>query len=150
MSHSFTNLIYHLVWATKGRQPWLDGEMQPRLFGLLEHLVRQEQGIALIINGMPDHVHLLLKLRQDKAVADVVRWLKARSSFWVHKTYPPRREFAWQTGYGLFTVSQSQVETVPRYIGNQQEHHRTRPFADEFRALLRAHGIAYDEEDLWE
>jgi REP element-mobilizing transposase RayT len=128
MSHSFTNLLYHAVWATKGRHPWLDADIQPPLFGLLGHLVKEDHGIALSINGMPDHVHLLLKLPQDKAVSDVVRDLKARSSFWIHKTYA-RQEFAWQTGYGLFTVSESQVETVRRYIANQEEHHRKRPFA---------------------
>jgi REP element-mobilizing transposase RayT len=150
MSHSFTNLIYHAVWATKGRQPWLADEVRPGLFGLLGRLVKELHGITLIVNGMPDHVHLLLKLRPDKAVADVVRRLKARSSFWVHKTYPDRSDFAWQTGYGLFTVSESQVEVVRRYIHDQEEHHRTRPFPEELRALLRAHGLPFKEEDLWE
>jgi REP element-mobilizing transposase RayT len=149
MSHSFTNLLYHAVWATKGRQPWLDADIRPALWGLLGHLVQEDHGIALLINGIPDHVHLLLKLRQDKAVSDVVRHLKARSSFWIHKTYG-RQEFAWQTGYGLFTVSESQVETVRRYIANQEEHHRRRPFAEEYKALLRAHGVPFREEDLWE
>jgi REP element-mobilizing transposase RayT len=149
MSHSFTNLLYHAVWATKGRQPWLTAEIQPDLWAVLGNLVKEEQGIPLIINGMPDHVHLLVKLRQDTAVSDVIRHLKARSSFWIHKDCW-REEFAWQTGYGLFTVSESQVATVRRYIVNQEEHHRQRPFAEEYKALLRAHGIPFREEDQWE
>jgi putative transposase len=150
VSHSFTNLIYHAVWATRGRQPWLEDDVRPHVCQHLGGLVKEEGGIPLIVNGMPDHVHLLLKLRQDEAVANVVRALKAKSSFWLHKTYAGLSTFAWQTGYGLFTVSASQVPTVRRYIANQEEHHRKRPFAQEYKALLRAHGIPFTEEDLWE
>jgi REP element-mobilizing transposase RayT len=150
MSHSFTNLLYHLVFSTKERRPWLEGEMRPRVFAYLGGLIRAERGIALCINGMPDHVHLLVKLKQDKAVADVLRTLKAKSSGWIHKTFPGLRCFAWQTGYGAFSVSQSQVEKVRTYIQNQEEHHRHKPFQKEFIALLKAHGMEYAEEDLWD
>ncbi len=149
MAHSFTNLLYHLVFSTKERQPWLDPDMRPRLFPYLGGLIREEGGIALIVNGVADHVHLLVKLRPDRAVADVLRALKAGSSFWVHKTFLNHDHFAWQTGYGAFTVSQSQVETVRSYIQRQEEHHRTRPFRDEFAALLRAHGMQVPEEAMW-
>jgi REP element-mobilizing transposase RayT len=150
VSHSFTNLIYHGVWATKGRQPWLSDDLRPRVFQHLGGLVKEEGGISLIVNGMPDHVNLLVKLRQDEAVSKVVRALKAKSSFWIHKTWPELSAFAWQTGYGMFTVSGSQVPAVRHYIENQQEHHRRRPFAEEYKALLRAHDIPFKEEDLWE
>jgi REP element-mobilizing transposase RayT len=150
MSHSYTNLLYHIVFTTKERHPWLDAAVGPRVFAYLGGLVRKEDGIALLVNGMPDHVHLLAKLRQDKAVSDVVRAIKANSSGWVHRTYPGCAGFAWQTGYGAFSVSQSQVGKVRTYIANQEEHHRQRTVQQEFRALLRAHGIPYKEEDLWD
>jgi len=113
-------------------------------------LIREEGGVALIVNGVADHVHLLVKLRPDRAVADVLRALKAGTSFWVHKTFPNHGHFAWQSGYGAFTVSQSQAETVRSYIQHQEEHHRTRPFRDEFTALLRAHGMEVREEEMWD
>ena len=113
-------------------------------------LIREEGGVALIVNGVADHVHLLVKLRPDRAVADVLRALKAGTSFWVHKTFPNHGHFAWQSGYGAFTVSQSQAETVRSYIQHQEEHHCTRPFRDEFTALLRAHGMEVREEEMWD
>jgi REP element-mobilizing transposase RayT len=149
MSHSFTNLLYHIVFSTKERQPWLDADLGPRVYPYLGGLVRAEGGIALLVNGMPDHVHILAKLRQDRAVSDVVRAVKANSSGWIHQTFPAAEAFAWQTGYGAFSVSYSQVERVQSYIANQEEHHRNRPFQQEFRALLQAHGIEFQEEDLW-
>src|SRR5947209_19319663 len=150
MSHSFTTLLYHLVFSTKERRPWLAKEIRPQVFAYLGGLLRDEGGIALSVGGVEDHVHLLVKLHQDRAVAPVLRAVKAGASRWVHKTFPELEAFAWQTGYGAFTVSQSQVEKVRNYIENQEEHHRTRPFQDEFRQLLRQHGVEFTEEDLWD
>jgi REP element-mobilizing transposase RayT len=150
MSHSFTNLLYHLVWSTKERIPWLTAEVRPLLFAYLGGLVRDEGGIALLVNGVDDHVHLLVKLRQDKTVADVVRAVKANSSGWIHRTYPTQASFAWQTGYGAFSVSVSQLERVHEYIAKQEEHHRGRSYQDEYRTFLRAHHIDFTEEELWD
>jgi REP element-mobilizing transposase RayT len=150
MSHSFTNLLYHIVFSTKERNCWLSAEVRPRLFAYLGGLIREQGGIALAINGMPEHVHLLAKLRQDEAVSNVVRAVKANSSGWIHRTFAGLSQFAWQTGYGAFTVSQSQVERVRVYIARQEEHHRNRPYQDEFRSLLRAHDIDFTEEELWD
>ncbi len=149
-SHSFTNLLYHVVFSTKERQPWLDEDMRPRVFAYLGGLVRGVEGIALLVNGMPDHVHILAKLRQDQALSDVVRHIKANSSGWIHRTFPALEHFAWQTGYGAFSVSQSQVEKVRAYIENQEAHHRRRPFQKEFIALLKAHNLPFREEELWD
>jgi REP element-mobilizing transposase RayT len=150
VSHSFTNLLYHLVFSTKDRQPWLDQERQPRLFACLGTLTREEGGITLAVGGVADHVHLLVKLKQDRALSDILRVLKAKSSRWFHMSFPDRQDFAWQTGYGAFTVSYSQVERVRHYILTQEEHHRNRPFQTEFLALLKAHDISDTEEDLWD
>ena len=150
MGHSHTNLLYHIVFSTKERQPWLDTEISPRLYDYLGGAIRAEKGTSLGINGCADHVHLLARLRQDKAVSDVLRAIKANSSGWIHRTFPGSRDFAWQSGYGAFTVSQSQVDKVQRYIANQQTHHQRVSFKDEFIALLDAHGIEYDERYLWD
>ena len=150
MSHSFTNLLYHLVFSTKERRPCLDPDVRLRLFPYMGGLIREEGGIPLCVNGVEDHVHLLVKLRQDRALSETMRVLKATSSGWMHRTFPEVVGFHWQTGYGAFTVSQSQVGRVRRYIQNQEEHHKGRSFQDEFRALLRAHGVEFTEEELWD
>ena len=124
MPQSYVNLIYHVVFSTKDREPLITDAHQTRLYEYIGGIVRAQGGVALAINGMADHVHLLARLRQDKALADVIRDLKAGASGWMHKVFPEAQAFAWQNGYGAFTVSASQVETVRRYIANQQAHHQ--------------------------
>jgi len=150
MGHSYTNLIYHIVFSTKERQSWLDTETSTKLYDYLGGAIRSEGGTSISINGCADHIHIFAKLRQDKAVSDVLRAIKANSSGWIHRTFPKLRGFAWQNGYGAFTVSQSQIAKVQRYIANQQKHHQRVSFKEEFIALLDAHGIEYDERYLWD
>ena len=150
MGHSYTSLLYHIVFSTKERYPWLDAETNTRLYEYLGGALRSEGGAGLSLNGCADHIHILAKLRQDKAVSNVVRSIKANTSGWIHREFPELRKFAWQIGYGAFTVSQSQVPRVQRYIANQQVHHQRVSFKDEFRALLDAHEIEYDERYIWD
>ena len=147
---SFCNLIYHIVFSTKDWRPWLDDAIRGRVHEYLGGAVRGEGGMALAINGTPDHVHILARLRQDKAVSDVVRDLKSNASGWIHKTFPNHADFAWQSGYGAFTVSQSQLEKARAYIANQEAHHKKLTFKEEYEALLKAHGIDFKEEFLWQ
>ncbi len=150
MPQSYTCLHYHLVFSTKGRLPTITPEIRPRLWEYLGGIVRGVGGTALQIGGTDDHVHLLVTLRQQPALADFMRALKASSSGWVHDTFPEASEFRWQTGYGAFTVSHSGLDAVTAYIANQDEHHKERTFQDEFRTLLVKHGIAFDEKYLWD
>ena len=150
MAHTFTNLLYHVVFSTKDRLPQIDADLRPRLFGYLGGITREEGGTALIANGVEDHCHLLLALPPTVAVSDFLRTLKTNSSRWVHETWPAHRAFAWQTGYGAFSVSQSNVESVRRYIAEQEERHRTMTFQEEFVQILRRHGIVFDERYIWE
>ncbi|MDB5309487.1 MAG: Transposase like protein [Gemmataceae bacterium] len=150
MPQSFTCLHYHLVFSTRHREPTITPDLRPRLWEYLGGIVRGEGGISLAVGGTADHVHLLATLRQQPALADFVRQLKAGSSGWVHDTFPAAGGFWWQTGYGAFTVSHSVIDTVKAYIANQDEHHRTRTFQDEFRALLTRHGLGFDENYLWD
>lgn len=148
MPQSYTNLIYHIVFSTKNREPVIIDDVKSRLYDYIGGTVRKQGGIALAINGMADHMHLLRKLRPDRAVSDVLRDLKANASGWMHEVFPELKDFSWQHGYGAFTVSASQVERVREYIANQELHHAGRSFRDEFVALLRANEIELDEKYL--
>jgi len=145
---SLTNLLYHLVFATQDRHQWITDEIEQRLYEYLGGIIRGQRGTSLEINGVEDHVHMLAKLHQSRAVADVLRELKSESSRWLHQNVDSADRFAWQPGYAAFTVSESQVDRVRRYIRNQKQHHRTSDFREELIALLNAHRIEFDEKYL--
>jgi putative transposase len=149
MPQSYTCLHYHLVFSTKNRVPAITSDIESRLWEYLGGIVRDLGGTPIQIGGIEDHVHLLVTLRQDRALMDVVREIKAGSSGWVHDTFPATSDFWWQDGYGAFTVSHSMIDTVKKYIANQKEHHKKRTFENEFRKLLEKHGIAFKEEYLF-
>lgn len=149
MSHSYASLLTHVVFSTKDRAPLIADECRGRLFPYLGGIAREQGAKALTIGGTVDHVHLLLSLPPTCCVADALRDLKANSSRWIHETWPDRRAFAWQTGYGAFSVSESNREGVLRYIREQERHHRRLTFQEEFLALLKKHKIAYDERYIW-
>ncbi len=109
MSHSFTNLIYHIIFSTKNRRPIITREREDRIYDYIGGTIRGLGGVALAINGVEDHVHILAKLRADKPVSEVLRALKANSSGWMHEVFPEMRDFSWQRGYGAFTVSESNI-----------------------------------------
>jgi putative transposase len=150
MAHSYTNLLYHIVFSTKERRPWIGADIADKLHAYLGGGVRSEGGTALIVNGQPDHIHILARMRQDKSLSELLRGIKANSSKWIHESFPSHQAFVWQAGYSAFTVSQSQLERVRTYIANQPEHHRRRTFEEELTALLRAHGIAFDPQHVWQ
>ena len=147
MSDSYTNLLYHIVYATKERAPLITNTLRPRLHEYLGGTVRGLDGIALEVNGVTDHVHILAKLRPTISVSEFLSKLKSGSSSWAKRQTAGR--FAWQARFAAFTVSESQVERVRRYIRNQEEHHRTKSFEEEFRALLQAHNVDFDAAHLW-
>ncbi|PYS59687.1 MAG: IS200/IS605 family transposase [Acidobacteria bacterium] len=146
MPDSYTNLLYHIVFSTKDRRPLITSEYELRIYDYIGGTIRSLGGICLELNGTEDHIHLLTKLRPDRAVSDVLRDLKANASGWMHHdVFPSLKHLSWQRGYGAFTVSQSNVEEVRRYIAKQKEHHRKFSFRDEFIEFLKANGIEYDE-----
>jgi putative transposase len=150
MPGTYTKLLYHFVFSTKRRQPLITTEIESRLHEYMGGIVRSMNGVAIRIGGMPDHVHLLVRWHTNETLAALMRTVKARSSAWAHDTFPSLRAFAWQEGYGAFTVSHSQASAVENYIARQVEHHRKRPFQEEFREFLRAHEIEYDERYIWD
>jgi|SRR3954447_16060291 putative transposase len=148
MPRSYTNLIYHIVFSTKDRRPTITHEREQRLYEYIGGIIRGLGGILLCVNGVADHIHLMVKLRPDRSVSDVLRELKANSSGWMHDAFPNAADFSWQNGYGAFTVSESQVLKVSDYIARQKEHHRKESFEDEFVSMLEKNGIEFERKYL--
>ena len=149
MAHTYTNLLVHATFSTKDRVPVLDEGTGPRVFAYMGGIVRELGGQALAINGPDDHVHMQLLLPPTLCVSDAMRVIKTNSSRWANEKHLTGRPFAWQPGYGAFSVSESSRDGVTAYIAKQHAHHRKVDFKAEFVALLRRHGIDYDEGHLW-
>ena len=150
MPGTYSKILLHIVFSTKGRARLIAPELESRLHPYIGGIVREEQGVLRAIGGTGNHVHLLVGWRTDETVATLVRRAKSGSSQWVHETFPEMEAFAWQEGYGVFSVSASQVERVEQYIQNQAEHHKLRTFEEELVALLEKHRIEYEEKYLWD
>lgn len=150
MAHTFTNMLAHGIFSTKNRAPLLDPEIKPRLFAYMGGIARELNCKPLVINGPSDHVHLLLVMSAKVSMAELMRVLKSNSTNWVHTLGKAHAEFAWQGGYTAFSVSQSNVEKVRRYIEDQEAHHRKLTFKEELVAFLKKHGITYDDRYLWD
>jgi putative transposase len=146
MGSTFFSLHYHIVFSTKNRRPLIRAEWRPRLHSYLGGIIRGMNGIAEIVGGVEDHVHLLASLRPAHCLADVMRDLKKDSTNWVKEDLD--QVFAWQEGYAAFTVSPSPTDAVRNYIANQEAHHGKHLFVDELRELLGRAGVAYDEKYL--
>jgi REP element-mobilizing transposase RayT len=149
MASTYTNLLYHIIFSTKHREPLIHNSLKGELHKYLGGLVRDMKGTLLEIGGMADHVHLVGKLRADPSLADVM-YVKANSSGWVNDRPTQQGLFYWQTGYAAFTVSESQLPAVREYVRTQEQHHRGMTFKEELLELLRRHNVEYDERYLWD
>jgi REP element-mobilizing transposase RayT len=149
MPSTWTQNFYHLVFSTKRREPMIDAPLEERLHPFLGGICRDLACTALAINGFVDHVHLAVRYPPTLSHADLARHVKARSSQWVHETFPALGHFAWQEGYGGFTVSKSSLPKLVEYIQQQKEHHRRTSFVDEFMQILHAHGEDASFEDVF-
>jgi len=126
----------------------LDSDLRERLWPYLGGIARENKMKTLAVGGVADHVHILISLPGTISVAKAIQLLKGNSSKWIHETFPQLSAFAWQEGYGAFSIGISGVEATTAYIRNQTEHHRRRTFREEFVAMLRKHGLDYDERML--
>lgn len=144
MSHAYISNLVHCVFSTKERLPLIDSELESRLWPYVGGIARENRMKALAIGGTDDHVHTLLSLPSTISVAKAVQLIKGGSSKWVHDAFPGYQQFAWQEGYGAFSVSSSQMKKTVAYIEGQKEHHRKRSFQEEFLTFLNKHGIEYD------
>ena len=149
MAHTFANLLTHVIFSTKDRQSLIAPDLKPDLLAYLGGIVRELKGKALTINSMPDHVHMLLWLPPNLAIAEAMRIAKTNSSRSVRQTRSRQNGFGWQTGYGAFSVSQSNAASVVKYIRDQEKHHRRVTFQEEFIAFLKKNGVDYDERYIW-
>jgi putative transposase len=147
MSRTFTNLLTHVVFSTKDRAPSIVREVKLELHAYLGGLTRELKGKAYGINGTSDHVHMLISLPANVSISEAMRFIKSNSSGWVNDKW--RKAFAWQLGYGAFSVSKSNMPAVLKYIAQQEAHHRRISFKDEFVDFLRKHEIEYDERYIW-
>ena len=150
MAHTFTSLLTHVVFSTAGRAPFLADAIRPDMHAYLGGILRELHAVPIAIGGTADHVHLLMRLPADLAVADCLRVVKTNSSRWAKERWPQRRSFAWQGGYGAFSVSESQRGAVISYIQDQARHHRRISFQQEFLAMLKKHDLEFDEQYLWQ
>lgn len=150
MGQTFTSLHYHLVFSTKNRLPQIAGKLRERLYDYMGGIIKGERGRLLDVGGTEDHVHLLAALPAHPSVADFLRLIKANSSKWVHETFAQHRTFAWQSGYGAFSVSRSNDGAIRQYIASQAEHHLRMTFQEELLEFLHRHDIPYDERYIWE
>jgi putative transposase len=147
---SFTQLTYHVVYATKYRHQSIVTDIRERLYQYIGGIIRAKKGHLIEIGGVADHVHILAQFSASVAIADVVRDIKANSSHWMNELPGVTRGFEWQKGYGAFTVSYSNIQKVRAYIQNQEEHHRKRTFEEEYTDFLNRHQITFRPEHLFE
>lgn len=146
MPGTYSQLLLHVVFSTKGRKPWITRDVAERLYPYMGGIVRAEKGVLYDIGGVEDHVHMYLRWRPDGVVSDLMRTVKARSSKWIHDTFPYLGDFAWQEGYSVFSVSKSQEEAVKKYIAGQAKHHKKEDFKAELLRIFRAHEVEFDEK----
>lgn len=151
MAQSLSRLWTHLIFSTKDRFPFLSDQQTRRdMQAYLSTVLRSSDCETLIVNGTVDHVHALFALSRKHSIASVVKEIKRTSSSWVKEVSPSLRKFHWQNGYGAFSVSQSHVGRVCKYIENQERHHRRRSFEDEYREFLKKYEIQFDERYVWD
>ena len=148
MPSTHLSLHYHLVFSTKDREPWLAPTPRHRVHEYLGGIIRGMRGVPHAVGGTGDHVHVLAGLGARRSLGDVMRELKSDSSCWIHKRLG-LAGFAWQEGYGGFTVSASQLEQVRAYVLQQEEHHRAATFQEEYVALLQRGLVEFDDRYLW-
>ena len=150
MPQSLSKVILHIIFSTKDREPWLDSDMRPRMYAYLATICHDLGGELVRVGGVADHVHIVTTLPRTFSQADLIEQIKKTSSKWIKTLDARHRGFFWQRGYGAFSVSPSQLEAVLEYVDEQQEHHRTRTFQEEYLELLRRDGVDFDERYVWD
>jgi putative transposase len=151
MPQSLAQLFLHVVFSTKNRTPWLkDVAIRKELHAYMATVLKAIKCPAVLINGVEDHVHVLCELSRVVAPCDLVEELKKQPSKWIKTKGPSYQDFYWQAGYGAFSVGRAHVPQIRSYIANQEEHHRTTSYQDEFRTLCKEHGLELDERYAWD
>jgi putative transposase len=150
MPQSLSIVILHIIFSTKNREPWLHSDVRPRMHAYLATICRDVDADFVRVGGAADHVHIVTTLPRTLSQAQLIERIKKASSKWIKPLDVRYRSFFWQRGYGAFSVSPSQLDSVLEYVNKQQDHHRTRTFQEEYRELLRKHGVDFDERYVWD
>jgi putative transposase len=151
MPQSLAKVLVHTIFSTKERRPFLrNAALRAEMHCYLGGILNQFDCESMIVGGVEDHVHLLLRLSRTRSIAEVVKETKRGSSLWIKERDAAMQDFAWQSGYGAFSIGFSQVATVRRYIAGQEEHHRRYTFQEEFRRMLARYEVPYDERYVWD
>ena len=149
MPNTYTQIHIHLVFAVKFRQAQIQSDWRDRLYKYITGIIQNNGHKLLIINGMPDHIHILIGFRTTKTLADLVLYIKQMSSLWANENRLTNQKFAWQEGFGAFSYGHSQLSTIIKYIENQEEHHKKRSFIEEYKAFLKLFEIDFNEKYLF-
>ena len=150
MPGKYISLRVHFIWSTLERRPWISSEIEEELYRSIGGIFRNKNGALIEAGGDRDHTHLYASLPSTISLAEIVNAVKSNSSGWIHERFPEMRYFAWQKGYGAFSVSQSMERELIQYLRNQKTHHRKLSFKEEFVSFLERHQIEYDERYLWD
>jgi REP element-mobilizing transposase RayT len=150
MPQSLSKVIIHIIFSTKDREPWVDRAVRARLHAYVATICRDLDADALRVGGVADHLHIITTLPRTLSQAGMVETVKKTSSKWMKGLDPKYRGFYWQRGYGAFSIGPSQVDAVLKYIEDQEEHHRTRSFQEEYREFLGRYGVEFDERYVWD
>jgi REP element-mobilizing transposase RayT len=150
MSQSLSSVLLHVIYSTHNRTPWLKDSLCQEMHAFLAGAVRKCGCEAYRVGGVSDHVHLAVRLHRTIAIADLIKEVKSSSSKWIKTRDPICRDFAWQKGYGVFSLGMSQRDQLIRYIEGQEAHHKTLTFQEEYRTFLNKYEITYDERYVWD
>jgi REP element-mobilizing transposase RayT len=150
MANTYSQLYVQIVFAVKGRQNLISNKWKDELYKYITGIVTNENQKLISINGMPDHIHILIGIKPNKALSDLVRDIKANSSRFINEKRWINGKFEWQSGFGAFTYSHSHLANVINYIQNQEEHHKTKTFKEEYIGFLKAFEIDYKDEYVFE
>jgi len=150
MANTYTQIYLHVVFAVKGRDNLISKNLKDELYKYITGIVTNEGQKLIAINGMPDHIHILIGLKPDKSLSDLVRSIKANSSRFINDKKWINGKFEWQAGFGAFSYSHSQLTNVINYIQNQEEHHKKKTFKEEYIEFLIAFNVDYKNEYIFE
>ena len=149
MSNTYSHCYYHIVFSTKDRFKFIKPDIEARVWSYIGGIAREHGMVPIQIGGIDDHVHALISSSPVVGPSKIAQVLKGGSSHWMRNEFQSMKKFAWQDGFGVFTVCRSHAEKVTEYIKNQRQHHQKQTFEDEYRELLRLHEIEYDERYLF-
>ncbi len=150
MSQSLSDIILHIVFSTKERQPWIQRDVEEELYRFINGVCRNLDCSVIKINGVEDHIHILLQLGRTTSTSKLISEVKSSSSRWIKTKGNQYSKFAWQGGYGAFSVSRPTIEGAIKYLSSQKEHHKTVTYKEELLVMLQRAQISYDEKYLWD